>query len=371
MTENPTQSRLSDSHVEFKHVSKSFDDTTNVVQDLNLEIPQGEFLTLLGPSGSGKTTCLMMLAGFESTTAGEILVNGKSVETLPAHKRDFGFVFQSYALFPHMSVAQNLAFPLEVRRFEKQRRQELVEHALHLVRLDGFGDRKPNQLSGGQQQRIAIARALVYQPELVLMDEPLGALDRQLREEMQYEIRRIQEEVGVTMIYVTHDQGEAMVMSDRIAVFEQGQVKQLAAPISLYEEPNDQFVASFIGENNRLYGTVESIKDGICQVKVDDQLIDSLQVNSATKAGDNVVVVIRPERVSINSTGTTDYSNVQEGLVRHITFVGDHLRVQLATCGTENFIAKIPNIAGHGSVLEGEHINIGWATLDCRALPLN
>ena len=370
MVDNPVQSVSPHSHVEFKNVSKSFDGTTNVVEDINLEIPEGEFLTLLGPSGSGKTTCLMMLAGFESTTTGEILVNGKSVQALPAHKREFGFVFQSYALFPHMSVAQNLAFPLEVRQIEKQRRQELVERALHLVQLDGFGDRKPNQLSGGQQQRIAIARALVYEPELVLMDEPLGALDRQLREEMQYEIRRIQEEVGVTMIYVTHDQGEAMVMSDRIAVFQEGKIMQLAAPIALYEEPIDQFVASFIGENNRLYGRAESIKDGICRVNVADEFIDSLQVHPTTQVGDRVVVVVRPERVSINPLGDTEYSNVHQSVVRDITFVGDHLRVQLETCGNENFIAKIPNIAGHGSVLEGQEINIGWATLDCRALPL-
>lgn len=356
-------------HVEFKNVAKSFDGHTNVVEDINLEIPRGEFLTLLGPSGSGKTTCLMMLAGFESPSEGEILVDGKSVQDVPAHRRAFGIVFQSYALFPHMSVAKNLAFPLEVRGIESSKRNELVDRALALVRLKGFGSRKPNQLSGGQQQRVAIARALVYEPELVLMDEPLGALDRQLREEMQYEIRRIQEEVGVTMIYVTHDQGEAMVLSDRIAVFEAGRIKQLAAPITLYEEPDEPFVASFIGENNRLNGSVTHVGEALCTVDVDGHSIQAAQVNETTVPGDDVVVVIRPERVSILQPGD-EFSNLHEAIVRDITFVGDHLRVQLETCGNPEFIAKIPNIAGHGSVLKGDKVNVGWATLDCRALPL-
>lgn len=361
---------MTESHVEFRDVSKSFDGETNVVENINLKVPRGEFLTLLGPSGSGKTTCLMMLAGFESTTTGEIFVSGQAVQDVPAHKRAYGIVFQNYALFPHMSVAKNLEFPLQVRNIEKAVRDELVARALELVQLQGFGSRRPNQLSGGQQQRVAIARALVYEPELVLMDEPLGALDRQLREEMQYEIRRIQDKVGVTMIYVTHDQGEAMVMSDRIAVFESGQIKQLAAPITLYEEPDDPFVASFIGENNRLRGTVKAIADAICTVDVQGFTIAAAQVAKGTSIGDDVIVVVRPERVSIHPSATT-FSNVQSAEVRNITFVGDHLRVELATCGTDEFIAKIPNTAGHGSVLKGDTIDIGWATLDCRALPIS
>ena len=312
----------------------------------------------------------MMLAGFESPTHGEILVDGNSVQDVPAHRRPFGIVFQSYALFPHMSVAQNLSFPLEVRGIDKRRRNELVERALALVRLEGFGDRKPNQLSGGQQQRVAIARALVYDPELVLMDEPLGALDRQLREEMQYEIRRIQNEIGVTMIYVTHDQGEAMVLSDRIAVFDAGSIKQIAAPITLYEEPEDSFVASFIGENNRLYGKVTQIAKSICTVDVAGRSLQAAQVTSDTAVGDDVVLVVRPERVSILKTDAS-LSNTEPGTVQDITFVGDHLRIQLDTCGNSDFVAKIPNIAGHGSVLKGDTVNVGWATLDCRALPIN
>ena len=311
----------------------------------------------------------MMLAGFETPTRGEILVDGNPIMDVPPHKRTIGIVFQNYALFPHMTIAKNLAFPLEVRGFEKSHRDELVAKALELVQLKGFDDRRPSQLSGGQQQRVAIARALVYEPQLVLMDEPLGALDRRLREEMQYEIRRIQDQVGVTMVYVTHDQGEAMVMSDRIAVFDAGRIKQLASPITLYEEPEDPFVANFIGENNQLNGTVTDITNSLCTVDVRGESIQATQVDPEIRVGDSVVLVIRPERVSIRNS-EAEFSNVKTAKVTAITFVGDHLRVQLDTCGYDDFIAKIPNIAGHGSVLKGDKIEIGWATLDCRALPI-
>ncbi|MCY4655444.1 MAG: ATP-binding cassette domain-containing protein, partial [Gammaproteobacteria bacterium] len=216
-----------DVHARFIHVEKSYDQSLKVVDDLDLEVYRGEFLTLLGPSGSGKTTCLMMLAGFETPSAGVIEINDHAVQNIPPHKRNIGIVFQNYALFPHLSVAKNLSFPLEVRGFSKTDLEEKVASALELVQLQGFGDRKPSQLSGGQQQRVAIARALVYEPDMVLMDEPLGALDRRLREEMQFEIRRIQKQIGVTMVYVTHDQQEAMVLSDRIAVFESGKIQQI------------------------------------------------------------------------------------------------------------------------------------------------
>ncbi len=212
-------------HVEFSEVHKRYGDSDWVVRDLDLELQQGEFLTLLGPSGSGKTTCLMMLAGFEPATAGDIRINGVSVAGLPPDKRGIGVVFQNYALFPHMSVGANLSFPLEVRGMTATERHERVARVLELVRLTGFEDRRPNELSGGQQQRVAIARPLVFEPELVLMDEPLGALDRRLREQLQYEIRRIQRQLGVTVLYVTHDQQEAMAMSDRVAVFQAGRIE--------------------------------------------------------------------------------------------------------------------------------------------------
>ncbi|MDZ7747591.1 MAG: ATP-binding cassette domain-containing protein [Halofilum sp. (in: g-proteobacteria)] len=217
-----------DAFVQFSEVQKSYDGETLVVKDLNLDIGKGEFLTMLGPSGSGKTTCLMMLAGFETATHGEIQLDGKPINNVPPHKRGIGMVFQNYALFPHMTVAENLAFPLEVRKMSKAEIEEKVKKALDMVQMGEFGGRRPAQLSGGQQQRVALARALVFEPELVLMDEPLGALDKQLREHMQFEIKHLHERLGVTVVYVTHDQSEALTMSDRIAVFDDGRIQQLA-----------------------------------------------------------------------------------------------------------------------------------------------
>ena len=201
--------------VAFERVQKSYDGETLVVKDLNLTMPKGEFLTMLGPSGSGKTTCLMMLAGFETATHGEIRLDGKPINNIPPHKRGIGMVFQNYALFPHMTVAENLSFPLEVRGMGKSERESKIKRALDMVQMGAFGGRRPAQLSGGQQQRIALARALVFEAELVLMDEPLGALDKQLREHMQFEIKRIADNLGITVVYVTHDQTEALTMSDR------------------------------------------------------------------------------------------------------------------------------------------------------------
>ena len=232
-----------DVFVRFKEVQKSYDGETLVVKNLNLDIPRGEFVTMLGPSGSGKTTCLMMLAGFEPATHGEIYLGDRPINAVPPHKRGIGMVFQNYALFPHMTVNENLAFPLEVRRMSKSEIASRVKRALDMVQLGAFGERRPAQLSGGQQQRVAVARALVFDPDLVLMDEPLGALDKQLREQMQYEIKHIHESLGVTVVYVTHDQAEALTMSNRIAVFDDGVIQQLASPSDLYERPENAFVA--------------------------------------------------------------------------------------------------------------------------------
>ena len=245
--------------VKFAGVQKSYDGQSLVVKDLNLDIAKGEFVTMLGPSGSGKTTCLMMLAGFEPATNGEIYLDGVPINKVPPHKRGIGMVFQNYALFPHMTVAENLAFPLAVRGMNKSDQEKKVKRALEMVELGPFGSRRPAQMSGGQQQRVAVARALVFEPDLILMDEPLGALDKQLREQMQYEIKHIHESLGVTVVYVTHDQAEALTMSDRIAVFNEGIIQQITSPDSLYERPESSFVAQFIGENNKLAGTVKEI----------------------------------------------------------------------------------------------------------------
>jgi ABC-type sulfate/molybdate transport systems ATPase subunit len=223
--------------VVFDHVQKSYDGVSLVVKDLNLRIEEGEFLTMRGPSGSGKTTCLMMLAGFETATGGQIRLAGRNINLVPRHKRAIGMVFQNYALFPHMTIAENLAFPLEVRGLAKAEREAKIKCALEMVQMEAFSNRRPAQLSGGQQQRVALARALVFKPSLVLMDEPLGALDKQLREHMQFEIERLHEALGITVVYVTHDQGEALTMSDRVAVFNNGRIQQLGSPADIYERP--------------------------------------------------------------------------------------------------------------------------------------
>ena len=353
-------------YVEFERVSKTFDGRTLVVRDLDLQIRKGEFLTLLGPSGSGKTTCLMMLAGFETPTAGVIRIEGRAVQQVPPRRRGIGMVFQNYALFPHMTVGENLAFPLEVRGIDAEQRRERVRRALQLVRLDGMEQRRPGQLSGGQQQRVAIARALVFEPELVLMDEPLGALDRRLREELQYEIRRIHRDLGVTMLYVTHDQQEALVMSDRVAVFQAGRIEQIATPEGLYEEPARSFVARFIGENNRLAGRVTGTAGEICEVDVGGETVRALRV-APCGPGDATTLSIRPERVAI-APAPGLYTNEYEARIEDMTFLGDHLRLRLSVCGSSEFVVKIPNVVGHGAVTEGDRIRIGWTPTDCRAL---
>ena len=352
-------------YVEFDGVHKSYDGVTQIVTDLRLTVHEGEFLTLLGPSGCGKTTCLMMLAGFELPSSGSIRINGQAVDDVLPRKRNIGMVFQNYALFPHMTVGDNLAFPLQVRSLDRAAIDDRVQRALELVRLEGFESRSPAQLSGGQQQRVAIARALVFEPDLVLMDEPLGALDRRLREEMQFNIRRIQRLLGVTVIYVTHDQQEAMSMSDRVAVFNAGRIEQVASPEVLYEEPESPFVASFIGDNNLLAGRVVAARGELCEIDVAGHVINALPVTPHA-VGDDVVLAIRPERVGLAHTPGT-YRNEFDAQVQDIAFLGDHLRVQTAFCDTD-FIVKIPNVIGHGGVLAGDTVRIGWTVTDCRAL---
>jgi putative spermidine/putrescine transport system ATP-binding protein len=353
--------------VEFRSVQKSYDGRTLVIADLDLEIRAGEFLTLLGPSGSGKTTTLMMLAGFELPSGGEILLDGRSLLRIPPYRRDFGMVFQNYALFPHMTVAENLAFPLQVRRAARPEVERRVGRALEMVRLAGFGGRRPSQLSGGQQQRVALARALVFDPKLVLMDEPLGALDKQLREELQLEIRQLHRQLGVTLVYVTHDQAEALTMSDRIAVFKGGRIRQLAAPEALYERPADAFVAQFVGENNRLAGTVSAVQPGACAVRLGDGATVLAASEGDLGPGDRVIVSLRPERVRL-APADAALANRFAGHVEEVVYIGDHLRVRLSGCGSDRLVAKIPNAAGRPALAVGEPVGIGWAAEDCRAL---
>jgi putative spermidine/putrescine transport system ATP-binding protein len=349
--------------VRFAQVAKSYDGVQYIVRDLDLDIARGEFLTLLGPSGSGKTTTLMMLAGFEVPTSGEIYLAGEPLSRKPPHERGIGMVFQNYALFPHMTVAQNVAFPLEVRKTARTEIAGRVAKALDMVRLPGLGDRKPAQLSGGQQQRVALARALVFEPSLVLMDEPLGALDKQLREQMQYEIRALHERLGITFVYVTHDQGEALTMSDRIAVFASGRIRQLAGPSELYERPADAFVATFIGETNSIRcRIVERIGERATATAGAATL--SVRAADCGPSGAEAVVMVRPERVMIDPDA--DCANRFDAEVRDVIYHGDHLRVALTALGTAGLIAKVAN-AGRTPPAVGSRVTIGFSTDDALA----
>ncbi len=354
--------------VAFERVQKSYDGENLVVKDLNLSMPKGEFLTMLGPSGSGKTTCLMMLAGFETATHGDIMLDGVSINNIPPHKRGIGMVFQNYALFPHMTVAENLAFPLQVRKLGKSVQEEKVHRALGMVQMNDFAGRRPSQLSGGQQQRIALARALVFEPELVLMDEPLGALDKQLRETLQFEITNLAHELGITVVYVTHDQTEALTMSDRVAVFDDGRIQQLAPPDQLYEQPENSFVAQFIGENNTLEGVVQEIKGDACVVKLDSgDIIDAIPVN-VQSVGDRTKVSIRPERVEYDKSRLKDGAHTLKAEVLEFIYMGDIFRTRLRVAGTDEFVIKSRNAPDQTRLKPGEMIEIGWLPQDCRAL---
>jgi len=353
--------------VRFIDVQKSYDGEILVVKNLNLDIRRGEFVTMLGPSGSGKTTCLMMLAGFETATHGEIILNGNPINNVPPHKRNIGMVFQNYALFPHMTVSENLAFPLQVRKMSKADTEAKVKRALEMVQLGEFGSRRPSQLSGGQQQRVALARALVFEPELVLMDEPLGALDKNLREQMQYEIKHIHESLGVTVVYVTHDQSEALTMSNRIAVFNDGIIQQLAAPAALYEKPENAFVAQFIGENNKLLGIVKRISGQSCTVEIDGGgAVEALAVH-VRQDGERTTLSLRPERVELDPP-EGKFPNNFDATVKELIYLGDHIRARVDLLGHDDFIVKVPNATGHRSLSEGQTVRLGWTMEDCRAL---
>lgn len=328
--------------VKFAGVQKTYDGNTLVVRDLNLIIQSGEFLSLLGPSGSGKTTTLMMLAGFESPTAGEIFLDGKPITKTPPHKRNFGMVFQNYALFPHMSVADNVAYPLTVRRMGKSDREAKVKRALEMVQMGHMGERYPAQLSGGQQQRIALARALVFDPQLVLMDEPLGALDKQLREHMQIELKALHRQLGLTFVYVTHDQSEALTMSDRVAVFHDGAIQQIDAVTSLYETPVNRFVAGFVGDNTVFDGTVETTSANQCTLKLTDgTVLTGLNVNGAAPAG-KVQACIRPERITVHMDNAPPDANSLHAVVNDVIYFGDHLRLRCTLPSQEDAIVKVP-----------------------------
>jgi putative spermidine/putrescine transport system ATP-binding protein len=342
--------------IELRDVSKTFGQVT-VVEGLNLEVRKGEFLSLLGPSGSGKTTILMMLAGFEGATSGDILLDGEKINHLPPYKRGMGVVFQNYALFPHMNVAENVAFPLEMRGVPRSEARPRVKAALDRVQLGHLADRRPDQLSGGQQQRVALTRALVYEPKVILMDEPLGALDKKLREEMQLEIRELHRRLGLTIIFVTHDQSEALTMSDRIAIFDAGRIAQIGTANEVYDHPHNRFVAEFIGETNLLDGvaggpTVVELANG-ATIAVPDH---------GHSNGSRVSVSIRPERLRIDGDG----ENRLQATVSDVVYQGDHLRLHL-DAGGNALVARLERGAAERQA--GAVVTVSFAAADCSVFP--
>jgi putative spermidine/putrescine transport system ATP-binding protein len=359
--------------IEFVDVCKHYPGNAKpAVEQLNLQIEQGEFLTLLGPSGSGKTTCLMMLAGFESVSSGTIRQGGQPIEQRPAHQRNMGIVFQSYSLFPHMTVAGNVAFPLQVRKIGATETAERVRRALDRVHLADFAQRRPNQLSGGQQQRVALARALVFEPSLVLMDEPLAALDKRLREEMQLEIRRLHRDLGVTMVFVTHDQGEAMTLSDRVAVFQHGRIEQLDTPQVLYDEPANPFVAGFLGDNNRIVGRFAGRDAATGEALVEPpgsgltlRARCSRALAAGAAAAGNVTLCVRPERVHLLGTDARDG---MPATVTDLIHQGDHWRLlarplmpdAAAEADAAQWLVKLSPSALPQGLARGHQIRLGF-----------
>ncbi len=358
-------------YVRFDHVRRSFDGAVDVVRDFSLDVARGEFLTLLGPSGSGKTTTLMMLAGFERPDSGEILLQGEPITRLAPHKRNIGVVFQSYALFPHMTVAENVAFPLEVRGQSRAQQRERVGRALDMVRLSDLADRLPAQLSGGQQQRVAQARALVFDPRLVLLDEPLGALDRALREEMQAEIRHLHAALGVTMLYVTHDQAEALRLSDRIAVMAGGVLRQVGTPQELYETPHDAFVAGFLGESNFLPGEVSQVEDDTAMVRLDcGVMVEALA--GTVQPGQRCQVAVRPERIAVAAISAEEMGEgALPATLLESTYLGDHarllLRVGLPGFPTAEIAVKRPAGVPMAGLAPGLPASLAWQPHHARA----
>ena len=328
------------------------------VDALDLQLKNGEFLTLLGPSGSGKTTTLMMVAGFTPPTSGAILMNGRSIAELPPERRNIGVVFQNYALFPHMSVAENVAFPLKMRREARIFIAEKVARALDLVQLGGLGGRLPRQLSGGQQQRVALARALVFGPDLLLMDEPLGALDKNLREQMQFELKRLHLDLGITVLYVTHDQEEALTMADRVALMNHGRIEQIGPAESLYERPVNRFVADFVGESNILSGVLEPPHEtgrAWFAPACGPHFLVSLDRSDAAP-GEPCLLVVRPEKLSLRPAG--DEGEGPRGRIRELVYVGDFTRYRVELDGGLLLTLKRPNSTRSFRPVGGEAVRL-------------
>jgi len=342
--------------LELRHLSKRFGEFA-AVDDLSLEVAAGEFLTLLGASGSGKTTTLRMIAGFERPTEGEILMAGAPISALPPFKRDINTVFQHYALFPHMSVRENVAYGLRMRRVPSAEREEQVSRALEMVKLEQLGGRAPRQLSGGQQQRVALARALVNRPRVLLLDEPLGALDLKLRKEMQLELKHLQTHLGITFVYVTHDQEEALTMSDRIVLMRQGRIAQLGTPRELYDRPASRYVADFIGETNLLPGVVAESGHGVATLRLGDTTLRGV-TEAVLAPGSEAWLTVRPEAIQLtDGTRAPAGQNLVTGIVSDAVYAGSALRMHVALPGGQRLVANVPSGT---SVAIGAPVSLTW-----------
>jgi iron(III) transport system ATP-binding protein len=355
-------------YLTLENITKVFPARGNIgevaaVQDVTLEIQKGELVTLLGPSGCGKTTTLRMIAGFEFPTTGRIVLDGAEINSLPPHKRDMSMVFQSYALFPHLTVFENIAYGLNVQRLSRKTIAERVGQVLDLVHLRGYGDRAPGQLSGGQQQRVALARALVMEPKVLLMDEPLSNLDAKLREEMRTEIRRIQKTLNITSVYVTHDQIEAMTLSDRIVVMNEGVIEQTGSPVEIYRFPNSRFVANFIGRANFVDGVVLAQQDSILTVSALGESITLSNIKRKFRAEEGVTLIVRPEMIKINKVG-----GMYHGVVRQAVYLGDMIEYAVEVAGVLILgIETDPHVTE--LFPEGENVTLSFAEDCIQVLP--
>ncbi len=358
---------MPDIDVRLERVTKTFGDAL-AVDDLSLDIAEGEFFSMLGPSGCGKTTTLRMIGGFEEPSRGTVYLGGRDVTDLPAYKRDVNTVFQSYALFPHLNVFENVAFGLRRRKVAKGDVKARVDDALRLVEMSGFEERKPGQMSGGQQQRVALARALVNHPKVLLLDEPLGALDLKLRKQMQLELKRIQQEVGITFIYVTHDQEEAMTMSNRLAVMRAGRTEQIGPPEEVYEQPQTQFVAAFLGASNLLEGDLKEQRDGTSTVLLAGGDVVHLPNDRVPfRVGESVLVGVRPEKITIRSDGGKSEGggsdqgwNSVSGLLRMATYIGVSHQYKVEGPGGHELTVWVQNLGAEPAPAPGERVTLSW-----------
>lgn len=355
-------------HVLLQGITKRYRDVI-AANNVNLDIAEHEFVTLLGPSGSGKTTILMIVAGFVKADSGRVLIGGKDITEIPPYRRNIGMVFQNYALFPHMTVYDNIAYPLKMRRVQRMKARQMVEEALEVVQLQGLGGRRPAQLSGGQQQRVALARALVFQPPILLMDEPLGALDKKLREHMQLELKHIQEQLGITILYVTHDQEEALTMSSRIAVMNSGGIEQVGTALDVYDHPANQFAADFVGETNFFRADILQVKDDI--VYVSGPCIRSIRAKAMQRfeTGQEIHLAVRPEKVVFIEKEDKNHCSY-EGKVEDIIYLGDITKYYVRLSGVSQderegvIVMKVQNRLGTVKHDRGDHVKIGWSEMD-------